>query len=188
MKYNPVIHHRRSIRLKGYDYSQPCAYFITICTHNRECLFGEIVDRSMVLNKFGLFVQNEWKNTSLVRRNVIVDEYIVMPNHVHGILIITDDDTDHRRGVLQYAPTVSHEFPLSDTNTFHSPSKTIGAIIRGFKSATTKQINQMRQSPGIPVWQRNYHERIIRNENELNKIRHYIINNLLNWTNDDYYQ
>ena len=166
MKFNPAIHHRKSIRIKGYNYAQDGAYFVTICTHNRHRLFGDITTE-MVLNPFGIVVGDAWQNTSVIRPGILLDEFVIMPNHIHGIIII-------RRGVLQYAPT-----PI-----FQSPSQTIGAIIRGFKSSTTKQINQMRRKPGLPVWQRNYHEHIIRNEEELHRIREYIITNAQNWVND----
>jgi len=107
---------RRSIRLRGYDYSQAGAYFITICTKDRECLFGDIVDEKMCINEIGEIVQKEWLRTANIRPNVSLDEFIIMPNHLHGIIMINDG-----RGVLQYAPTESP---------FRSPSQTIGAIIR----------------------------------------------------------
>ncbi len=160
---------RHSLRLAGYDYSQAGYYFVTICANNRKCLFGEVKDGKMVLNDAGNIVQKEWGNTEQIRNNVNLDEHIVMPNHIHGIIVIC-------RGVLQYAPT----------NSFRSPSQTLGAIIRGFKSAVTKQINQSRNTPGKPVWQRNYHEHVIRGETDLRRIRDYIQNNPINWQNDEY--
>ena len=174
--YNPDLHHRRSIRLKDYDYSQAGAYFVTICTHDKECLFGDIVCGEMQLNTYGQVAQNEWIKTTDIRPNVKLDYYIVMPNHFHGILTINERIG---RGVLQYAPT---------NNILRSPSQTIGAIVRGFKSAVTKSINVIRNTSGVPIWQRNYYEHIIRNETELNKIREYIINNPLNWESDENYR
>ena len=158
---------RKSIRLKGYDYSREGAYFVTICAQNRECLFGEIVDDKMVLNKYGEIVKNEWQRTGDIRPNIETDCFVVMPNHVHGIINI-------RRGVLQYAPT----------NGFKSPSQTIGAITRGFKSTTTKQINILRDTHGQCIWQRNYYEHIIRGEKDYNRIHEYIQNNPLKWELD----
>jgi len=188
MPYNPKIHHRRSIRLKGYDYSQPGAYFITLCTHNRECLFGNIVDGEMVLNEYGILVKNEWLRTSEIRPNVIVDEFIIMPNHLHGIFIINDDGCGATcRGVSPYAPKPAPYINTPNTNIFKSPSKTIGAIIRGFKSITTKQINQLRNTHNKSVWQRNYYEHIVRNESSLNKIRKYITNNPMKWEMDKFF-
>jgi len=91
MTYNPDIHHRHSIRLKDYDYSQNGAYFVTICTWQRECLFGEIVNGEMVLNDMGLIVVDEWEKTAIVRKNVILDEFVLMPNHFHGVIFFSED-------------------------------------------------------------------------------------------------
>lgn len=158
--------HRRSIRLKGYDYSQTGTYFVTVCTHNKEYLFGDIVNGEICLNKYGRTIETEWLATPNLRDNVKLDTFIVMPNHFHGIILIT------RRGVSQYAPT------------FRSPSQTVGAVVRGFKSAVTKQINKMHGALSMPVWQRNYYEHIVRNEDKLNHIREYILNNPLQWQFD----
>jgi REP element-mobilizing transposase RayT len=173
-------HHRRSIRLKEYDYSQPGDYFITICTHNRECLFGEIVNGKMQLTPIGLIVEDEWKRTPLIRNNVELGPFVIMPNHLHGIIILNDNG----RGELPFAPTNKTPFvPAKNTRTgkFVSPSNTIGAIVRGFKSASTKRINEMRGTPGVPVWQRNYYEHIIRDEKNYYNICEYIDNNPLQW-------
>jgi len=211
-RYNPQIHHRRSIRLKGYDYSQAGAYFITICTHNRECLFGEIVGANdirpeMRLNEYGQTVRDEWLKTPALRPNVELGEWVVMPNHIHGIVVITsrgmsstapggDVSPTAGRGVLQYAPTMADtdmgELSNAPTPKLQSPSQTIGAIVRGFKSATTKRINEMRINQGInntprPVWQRNYWEHIIRNEESYQHIAAYIINNPAQWEIDKLY-
>ncbi|WP_036199620.1 transposase [Meiothermus ruber] len=175
MKYNPDKHHRRSVRLKGYDYTQAGAYFITICAQNRECLFGDVVDGEMRLNEIGLIVRDEWLKTAILRPSVVLDEYVVMPNHIHGVIIITDDcrGTLHGRGTLQRAPTIEQ---------FGKPtSNSIPTIVRLFKSATTKRINEHRGTPGMPVWQRNYYEHIIRNDASLNRIRQYIVNNPIKW-------
>lgn len=177
-------YHRRSIRLKEYDYSQSGIYFITICAENRECLFGKISEGQIVLNELGEIIKNEWEKTPIIRANVALDEFIVMPNHLHGIIIITN-----RRGVLPYAPSYNQPnkgvLPYAPTlNKFQSPSHNIGAIIRGFKSATAKQIDISRNAPGAPIWQRNYYERIIRDEKGMNSAKKYIIKNPLNWPND----
>lgn len=171
MKYNPREHHRRSIRLQHYDYSAAGAYFVTICTHRGKCLFGNVVNGEVKLNQHGIIAENEWIRTATLRKNLILDQYVIMPNHLHGIIIIMQD----LKGVLQYAPTKE----------FRSPEETIGAIIRGLKSATTKQINRIRRTPGIAVWQRNCYEHIIRDEHDLNKIREYITNNPITWELDD---
>jgi Transposase IS200 like. len=172
-KHNSYLHRRHSIRLRGYDYSQPGAYFVTICTQNHESLLGEIVDEKMRLNTFGRIVEHEWLRTPILRPNVVLDVFVVMPNHFHAIVMITDNG----RGVSQYAPTANQP-PL------RSPSQTIGAIVRGFKSVTTKRINQTRQMSDAQVWQRNYYEHIIRGEEEANRIRQYVVHNPNCWAED----
>ncbi len=150
--------------------SCPWAYFITICTYNRVCLFGTNVDGNMVLNDIGLTIHREWSKTPLLRSNVKLDVFVVMPNHIHGIVLISGA----ARG----------ESPSVPTTNFRSPSQTIGAIIRGFKSAATKQINIIRSSPGTKLWQRNFYERVICNEGELSLMRQYIVENPAQWEFD----
>jgi REP element-mobilizing transposase RayT len=166
MKYNPAIHHRRSIRLQGYDYSQTGAYFITVCTQNRECLFGGIVNGEMWLNEAGKFVADSWKWLAEQYDHVSLDAYVVMPNHLHGIIVITDGC----RGGSRTAPTGKH--------------KPIGRLIGAFKTVSTKRVNELRHTPGTKLWQRNYWEHIIRDESELNRIRDYIRNNPAQWETD----
>ncbi len=160
-----------SIRLQGYDYSQPGAYFITIVTHNRQCLFGNIVDGEMMLNEFGVLVKNEWLKTGIIRPNIVIDAFVVMPNHLHGILIITgnDDGRGFRGGgggrdTLQRVSTTESDTKSdmesnmkSDTESDtgmgtktieqfgKSTKNSIPTIVRLFKSTTTKQINQLRR-------------------------------------------
>lgn len=170
MPFYPQRHHRRSIRLRDYDYSQVGAYFVTVCTKNQKCFFGEIENGEMTLNEYGMIIEKEWLRTEKMRSNIQMDKYIVMPNHFHGIIII------NCRGTLQRTPTKEQ---------FGRPiSNSIPTIIRLFKSTTTKQINQIRKTPGIPVWQRNYYDHIIRNEKELHNIRRYIEENPILWEYD----
>ncbi len=175
MPYNPDVHHRRSIRLKEYDYTQKGAYFITIVTYQREPLFGEIVDGVMQLNEWGEIARREWFKTAELRPFVELyeDEFVVMPNHAHGILWMNDDVGAERRS----APT---DMP-------HVTAGSLGAIVRAYKSAVTYAINAARQTRGMVVWQRNYYEHIIRNDADLNRIRNYIVNNPLKWADDDLY-
>lgn len=178
---------RRSIRLKGYDYSQVGAYFITICAHNRQKLFGEIENGEMRLNEFGEIVQEEWLKTPAMRHNIETDEFIIMPNHFHGILIINPDNgaTVGARCIVPLQRNSTH-VPLVER--FGKPtSNSIPSIIRGIKSAITKRVNVIRNTPGFPVFQRNYYEHVIRNDGDLNRIREYIINNPANWETDDGY-
>ena len=164
-------HHRRSLRLSGYDYSQNGAYFVTVCTQNRECLFGKIENGEMLLNNAGRIVLEEWVKTAEIRSNIELDECVVMPNHFHGILVVSD-----RRGTARRAPTMER---------FGQPvSGSIPTVIRSFKSAVAKRINEMRQTPALQLWQRNYYEHVIRNESEWNRIRQYIIDNPMRWNMD----
>jgi REP element-mobilizing transposase RayT len=165
-------HHRRSIRLQGYDYSQSGTYFVTICTKARACLFGEVVDGEMVLNPAGTIVDDEWRLSAVLRDELELDEWVVMPNHVHGIVVV-DTFRMGDRAVGAYGHT-----PL------RSPSKTVGAMVRGFKSAATKRINELRHRPRVPVWQRNYYEHIIRDDDDLSRIRQYILDNPSQWAFD----
>ena len=193
MPYDPEIHHRRSIRLKGYDYSQAGAYFITICTHNREFLFGEIIDGQMHLNEIGKIVESEWLKTSDIRDEVELDAFVVMPNHVHGIIVITGNSSPSEPvGAHGRAPNVdmmADDLGVAAVRADGRPPlrrqpKSIGSIMAGFKSTVTKQINEIRQTPGAPVWQRNYYEHIIRNEKALQRIQRYIIENPQQWVYD----
>ena len=290
MHYNPKIHNRKSMRFNGYDYSQEGPYFITICCKDRECLFGEIKNREMILNANGIIAYNEWLQTTKIRSNVELDVFVIMPNHIHGIVIINNHAIDDGRGVLHtpgllmndrgnkpdvlhapvsgsgtpgllmndrgnkpdvlhapgsvlgapgsalgtsgsvlgtsgsvlgasgsvlgapdsvlHAPgpalgtsdsikgvcdtplqiTVGRDLGVCDTP-LRSPSNTIGAIVRGYKSAVTKQINILgsgNYNQSSTVWQRNYHDHIIRNEQSYQHILNYIINNPAKWDDDKY--
>ena len=141
-------HHRRSIRLKGYDYAQAGAYFVTICTQDRACLFDDVIDGQMRLNDCGQVVADSWSWLSGRYLHVDLDEWVVMPNHRHGIMILTDG-----RGGSRTAPTKNR--------------KPIGRLIGAFKTVSTKRLNTVRNTPGAPVWQRNYYEHIVRSEESL---------------------
>ena len=183
MAYNPRIHHRRSIRLQGYDYAQAGMYYLTLTTHGRERLFGEISANEMHLSDFGKIVLEEWQRTSVVRPEVELDEFVIMPDHVHGIMIIRAERNGVLcRGVSPYAPTRKSSDRVTP---FRSPSRTLGAIIRGFKGASTKRINALRCTPCAPVWQRNYYEHIIRDGDDLDRIRAYIASNPDEWAERD---
>jgi REP element-mobilizing transposase RayT len=174
MSYNPDIHHRRSIRLRGYDYSQAGAYFVTLCTHNRECLFGEIANGAMQLNTAGKIVADEWLKIAQIRDEIELDEWAVMPNHLHGIVVFTDNVGE------------IHEFPLRMTQT-QRRQMALPKLVGRFKMLSAKQINILRNTLGIPLWQGNYWEHIIRDENDLRRIREYICNNPARWEEDDLY-
>ena len=188
MPTNSNLPNRRSIRLKNYDYSQKGSYFITIVTQNRKHLFGKIEDGKMILSSVGRIVEEEWLNTIQIRPNVTLGEFIIMPDHMHMIVTIT----------TQVEKKDNDEWIHSNPK---SPSHTIGAIIRGFKGASTKKINLFLNSssaprmgewqfapaaPAVPaapnkIFQRNYYEHIIRNQRDYHRIEKYIIDNPRNW-------
>ncbi|HLD93520.1 MAG TPA: hypothetical protein VI703_04915 [Anaerolineales bacterium] len=193
MRYDANKHHRRSIRLKGYDYTQAGAYFITLVSWQRECLFGEIRSGEISLNALGSLVDNEWRRLGKRFERVVVDELIVMPNHVHGILVIAAEDLVGAGGVgaRQEGTDKVGEYP------FASPLRgvrgsacgvipgSLGAIVGAYKSTTARLINGLRRTPGAPVWQRNFYEHIIRDESEWEAIRVYIHNNPFEWEADN---
>ncbi|NIS78648.1 MAG: transposase [Anaerolineales bacterium] len=161
---------RRSNRLKGYDYTQPGAYFVTVCTVDHRNIFGEIMGGDIHLNVFGRIVRVCWLWLSNHYKYVELDQWILMPNHIHGILTVSG-----RRGGSRTAPT-------------NPPRKPLGRLIGAFKTVSSKWINEIRASPGIPLWQRNYYDRVIRNQGELDRIRQYIDDNPQNWELDKYYR
>jgi REP element-mobilizing transposase RayT len=233
-------HHHCSIRLPYYDYADVGAYFVTICTHERVCLFGHVdmAEGAMTLNTFGRMVWDEWEQTAALRENVTLDRFVVMPNHVHGILWITEkigqENPSPQNDVADSTKNVQHvgssdvpakdklyinenvgawrdiaNIPVHGETDIHnivgaqraaplqsSPggvtpnnvkSGSLGAIVRAFKSAVTKRINRHRNTSGARVWQRNYWERVIRNDDELNAIHLYIDHNPAQWQNDKLY-
>ncbi len=196
MTYNPDHHHRRSIRLRDYDYSGAGAYFITICSWKKECLFGEIGDGEMLLNECGEFIMKCWDTIPAHFPHVETDEFIVMPNHVHGIIVLSDVGAQFiassrkaaaenqgipGEGAMNHAPTKGNGMKIGIIN--HAP--TVGEIVRAFKARCTHAITTMRKTSGVPVWQRNYYEHVIRNERELGAIREYIRLNPLKWNEDE---
>ena len=187
MAYDPERHHRRSIRLADYDYRQNGAYYVTVCTHERECLFGEIdAEGAMRLNEWGEIVQEEWERTEIVRANVSLDAFVVMPNHVHGILVIMGVDGPGARA--QEGDPPGRPYTSSTRGEYQHPTGpmagSLGALLGQFKSITSKRINALRATPGWTIWQRNYFERIIPDEHKLNNARRYIENNLARWAED----
>jgi putative transposase len=169
VQFNRERRNRRSIRLREYDYTQVGAYFVTICTHGRECLFGEIVDAKMRLNDAGRMVQSVWEGLPRHYAGMDIDEFVVMPNHVHGILTLLDGG-----GIVG-----SGFKPALTVKRYGLPE-----IVRGFKTFSSRQINQSHGTTGTSLWQRNYYEHIVRDENDLNRIRRYIEDNLLMWAMD----
>ena len=171
--HNPDRHRRRSIRLKGYDYSTAGAYFVTLCVKGRGNLLGDIVDGNIQSNEYGRIVETSWEWLGQQYPYVDLDEWVVMPNHLHGIIVIRDDCSDSRIAPTPIAPT---RIALT-----HKP---LGRLVGAFKTVSTKEINLIRGTPAATIWQRNYYEHIIRNEGELARIRKYIDENPLKWNLD----
>jgi len=189
MTFDPEKHHRRSIRLRNYDYSQPGAYFVTICTYQKQSWFGEIKNGQMYLNQLGKIVADEWLKTCKIRPNFQLDEWVIMPNHFHGIVIINDYSGDDQslgagnRPLDLGAGNLPLDLGARDAPLQQKPNS-LSSCIAGFKSAVTKRINLLRQNTDTPIWQRNYYESILRDEKYLAVVREYIINNPKNWPND----
>ena len=172
MKFDPKIHHRHSIRLPGYDYSRAGAYYVTIVTQGRESLFGEVVNGAIALNRFGQIVEHAWYDLPNHYPHVELDAFCIMPNHVHGIIVLNDD----------YVGAGLRPAPTGCTSTKRHP---LSEIVRAFKSFSARRINSLRNTQGIPVWQRNYYEHIIRNNDDYLSKSNYILTNPLNWEKDD---
>jgi REP-associated tyrosine transposase len=170
--------HRRSIRLKAYDYAQPGAYFVTMVTAGRQCLFGQVVDQEMRLSRFGRIVEEQWLKTPSIRAEIELGTFVVMPNHFHAIVIISSDAP--QSGASDVGAT--GRSPLRP----RGPSpKSLGALIAGFKSSVTTRINELRHTHGAAVWQRNYHEHIVRDDKDWDRIHTYIESNPCTWAEDD---
>ncbi len=171
MEYKCDKQFGRHLRLENYDYSESGAYFITICTKNRECIFGEVKDGIVELSPFGKIAQEFWFEIPERFNRVQLDKLAVMPNHIHVILMV---------GAI-------HELPLPHSILLLRKERRkmlISKIIGFYKMNTAKKINRLRNTEGVSVYQRNYYDRIIRNDDELNRVREYIIMNPLKWEFD----
>jgi len=203
MSYNPDIHNRQSIRLKGYDYSQAGLYFITICCQDRVCRFGCIENGKMMLNDAGKIAETCWFEIPQHFPNAILHEYVVMPNHIHGIVELKSDNVAGVENVGAENVGAENFLPLRNNtditvgvenfqplqpkkNAFQKMiPRSIGSIVKGFKIGVTKWF---RQNTDIEtIWQRNYHEHIIRNEQSYQTISQYILNNPATWKDDKFY-
>jgi len=192
MRFDPDRHHRRSIRLPGYDYRQAGAYFVTICTYRRELLFDDPLLCQVA--------EAMWQRIPRHFPHVQLDAWVVMPNHLHGILIITDHPCRGEASQATGSPakplpistagfvdeTASGDAsPLPQRPTGVQPGS-LGAIVGNFKAVAARRINRLRNEPGLPVWQRNYYEHVVRDERTLNAIRQYIADNPARWAWDTY--
>ena len=160
-------HHRRSTRLRGHDYAETGAYFVTICTDDRACILGRIVDGGVSLSDAGRVVQTVWEGLPTSHPGVRIDQFVVMPNHVHGIIWLERDCVEADRVGARFIA------PLS-----------LGGLVRAFKARCARAIGQAWGRTGLARWQRNYHDRIVRDEAELDWIRRYIVENPFNWASD----
>ncbi len=177
-------YHRRSIRLKDYDYSQSGAYFVTIVTYERMPLFGEVVDGTASLNQLGEIAILCWESLPMHFSNIRTDAFVVMPNHVHGIVVFLDSPERRADVGARHAVPVQRNDP-SPRRAFGKPTKnSLPTLVGSFKAAVTKQVNELRRTPGMPVWQRNYYEHVVRGEDELERIRQYIRMNSSRWASD----
>lgn len=180
-------HNRRSMRLQSWDYANSAAYFVTLCVEDRRCLFGEIADDVMRLHDFGQIAEGCWVAIPAHFPHIELDAFVVMPNHVHGILLIVSDaptndvTVNDGRGAALLRPYDS----VRKLHQISVQPGSLGAIVRSYKSAVAKQINQLRNTPSATVWQRNYHDRIIRNQRELEATRKYIEDNPMQWALDE---
>jgi len=172
MVYNSEDHRRKSIRYPKYDYARDGAYFMTVCARDMKCLFGDIKNGKMEPNEAGEVARLCWREIPKHYPFVVLDEFVVMPNHVHGIIGIQKKMRANNHSPLQ----MQNQIQKQKAGT----SKTVGAIVRGYKIGVTKLL-------GKSIWQRNYWEHIIRDDEDLNRIREYIINNPLNWELDELY-
>lgn len=180
-------HHRRSIRLPQYDYSAPGAYFVTLVTQDRACLFGDIAGDRMELFGQGRIAEACWCAIPEHFPNVELGAYVVMPNHVHGILILHDraDVSSARRGTIYRAPTLPIHSPTNTTEGFQKPVVgSVPTIVRTYKAALARTIGRQ-FGDAQRVWQRNYYEHVIRDEADWNRIHLYIESNVLNWAGDE---
>ena len=191
VRFDPQKHHRRSIRLKGFDYANPGAYFVTLVTWHRECLFGNVINGKMRSNKVGKILEWEWLELPKRLSYVSLGVYVVMPNHFHGILFIHENVGATRQGETE-SPSGTETSHIVTTNSMDgSPLRppgpkpaSLGAILAQFKSRATKRIWKIPEFKGVPIWQRNYYERIIRTDRDLQNISNYIESNPRMWEED----
>ncbi|MBD3379532.1 MAG: hypothetical protein GF408_03610 [Candidatus Omnitrophica bacterium] len=196
---------RRSIRLKNYDYTQQGAYYMTICAGDRKCVFGDVRDGEMVLNDAGMMVDKWWRELTSKYSMIKIDEYKIMPNHIHGIMMIVGNDgnndvgadlcvrPDNGENIKHHDVVKGRTRDIKGQTRRSAPTPTIGTVIQWFKTMSTNEYIKNIKSKNWPafnarLWQRNFYEHIIRDESDLNRIREYIINNPANWERDEYFQ
>ena len=181
MQFDPERHRRRSTRLPTYDYASGGPYFLTICTFGRERIFGEVVEDAVVLTPCGEIAQKEWERSAELRPGLVLDMYVVMPNHLHCVVALLEWGVAGEGGpVGAYSCAPVH----SD---LRRPPRSLSSFVAQFKATTTRRINAHRGTTGSRVWQRNDYEHIVRDDEDLSRIRDYIANNPQRWSEDEYY-
>lgn len=169
-------HNRRSIRLLGYDYTQLGAYFVTLVTHERKCLFGGIMDGQIKFSPLGRIAEEQWLKIHARFPSWEIDAFVIMPNHTHGVLI--------KRPLPGAAPEIKPGTPDGSLRPYVT-TDSLGAVMRSYKSAVAFRYHQSMASLEVPLWQRNYYEHIIRDDEDLDRIRLYILENRLRWADDE---
>ena len=167
MRYDPERHHRRSIRLRGYDYSQAGAYFVTASVQSRECLFGAVADGELCLNQYSEIVARCWEELPTHYPTVELDAFVAMPNHIHAIIVLTGT-------LAPTSPPSPNPMPVETLRAGLKPAPTnraLSEIVRALKTFSARRINELRGTSGTPVWQRNYYEHVIRNDDDFQRIR-----------------
>jgi REP element-mobilizing transposase RayT len=210
MPYNPTIHHRRSIRLKGYDYSQSGLYFVTICVQNRECLFGKTADGEMVLDNAGKMIEKWCAELPNKFSDIMLDEFVIMPNHFHAIIINTGIGGGDVWADLRVCPDDANNVCPDESNKHNNnisgernvsgehnilgehAGSPLHRVVQWFKTMTTNEyirgVKTLNWQPfNKKLWQRNYWEHIIRNDESYQRIANYIINNPAHWEDDKFY-
>lgn len=184
MKFDSNFHERRSMRLKGYDYTQSGMYLVTLVSWQREEIFGQVIDNELILSALGQILHDEWLHSNEIRREIQLfeDEFIIMPNHLHGIVNIVQTGTSCKIKIKPCNNPVTAQNEQEETSQFNLISKSLGSFIAGFKSSVTRRaINEI----GIcSVWQRNYYDHIIRNDGEYDRLWNYINDNPRRWIED----
>ena len=167
---------RTSNRLKGWDYASVSAYFVTLVVKDRACIFGDVIDGEMWPSPIGSVIDESWLWLGEQYDHLKLDAYIVMPNHLHGIVMIDEDDEALNIGIENAVAIQSKPIPKK--------RKPLGRLIGAFKTVSTKRINELNSTPGASIWQRGFYDRIIRNEQELESVREYILGNPAKWDED----
>jgi len=181
-RFDRYQHHRRSIRMPSYDYGSDGPYFLTVCTFKRACVFGDVRDDAVVLNSYGAIVREELERSTEIRPGFVLHAFVVMPNHLHALADLPEVEEGMGVGETVGAHSCA---PLHAG--FRRQGRSLASFVAQFKATVTRRINAERATPGQAVWQRNYYEHIVRDDEDLSRIREYIEENPRRWAEDEYY-